>query len=773
MRRSNFKILLLLLLLAAALGACMFFGIKEEGASLCINEAMASSYSMFLTGNEEQAEWIELYNGTGKSVSLEGYGLSNDPDFPFLWTFPAVTIESGAFFVVYAGDSSLPAESSGELSTNFRLNSRGGVLTLTAPDGRTVDSFEYNTSYTNIPYGRSPDGGKIALLNAATPGRSNVTSPVSRYISEGLVQERPVFSHASGFYEEPFELTLSCSEGATIYYTLDGSEPDMSSACYEKPIRIEDPSSQENRYANLQTAVQPDVLTAYGQTPVKKAVTVRARVFKDGSFSQETECATYIFAPEQSLTTVSLICDPDDLFGYDDGIYVPGRIGAARIHTSFQTDANLARYNRLGNYTMSGEEAARKVHVEIFPINSDKTISQTGELRTSGGTSSVARANKSLCIYATSKYGDASVFTVPFFRHTETETEEFSELVLRAHEELVSGVLQDVFSDLVFLNDGLCVQAYEPVSMYINGEYWGVAALRERVDEKMIADHYGLDKDEIVLLKSAHEVSKQADMFEDNARMQEFLQTTKHANKMSIVCGTEQDMEEYLALFDFAASHDLSDEANYQYLAERIDMDNFIRSQIAHIFFACRDWPDNNVRVFRSTVREDGNPYSDGKWRFLLYDMDFSCQDYEHNTLLFAMGRGEREYGWDGNETPPEWSVSLFRGLMDNREFREQFLAVYKEYRQEKFQPQTLLAEFDELLEELGGNIEEHNRRWSREKTALGQLVEISEEELGPTEDSAEEIETMRRFFENRLSYMDRFMEEFYAEKGDIITWEQ
>ncbi len=772
MRRSRLKFLLLLLLLAGAFGGCLFLGLKEEGTSLCINEAMVSSYSMLLTGNEEQAEWIELYNGTGKSVCLEGYGLSNDPDFPFLWTFPAVTIESGEFLVVYAGDSSLPAESSGELSTNFRLNSRGGVLTLTASDGRTVDSFEYYTAYTNIPYGRSPDGGKPALLNEATPGRTNVTSPVSRYIAEGLVEERPVFSHTGGFYEEDFELTITSSEGSTVYYTLDGSEPDMSSARYEKPLHIQDPSSEMNRYANLQTAAQRDAMAAYGQTPVKKAVTVRARVFKNGHFARETECATYIFDPEPSLTTVSLVCDPEELFGFDEGIYVPGRIGAARVHTSFQTEANLTRYNKLGNYTLTGDEAARKAHIEVFPINSDKTISQTGEVRTSGGMGSAARADKPLRICATSKYGDAGVFEVPFFRHSETETEEFSELVLRAHEELVTGVLQDVFSGLVFLNDGLCVQAYEPVSVYINGEYWGVAALRERIDEKMIADHYGVDRDKIVLLKSAHEVSEQADIFADNVRMQEFLKTTRHANKMSIACGTEQDMEDYLALFDFAASHDLSDEANYKYLEERIDMDNFIRSQLAHIFFACRDWPDNNIRAFRTSERDDSSPYSDGKWRFVLYDMDFSCQDYEHNTLLFAVGRGEREYGWYGNEVPQEWAISLLRGLMDNREFREQFLNVYKEYRADKFQPQTLLAEFDALLEELGENIEEHSRRWTLEETAFGELLGVSEEALGPAEDSSAEIETMRRFFENRLSFMDKYMEEFYAEKGDIITWE-
>lgn len=761
-----------LLLLAGAFCGCVFFSIQEEGGRLCINEALASSYSMFLTGSEERAEWIELYNGGPESVCLEGYGLSNDPDDPFLWTFPDVELGSREFLLVYAGRSSLPSSGDGELHTNFRLNSRGGVLTLTAPDGSGVDRFAYDTAYTNIPYGRSPDGGRTALLNAATPGKTNVTSPVSRYTAGDLVEGQPVFSHAGGFYAEPFDLTLSAPPGAAVYYTLDGSEPGLTSLRYDGPIRIEDPSALPNRYANQRTSEQLHTLRAYGQEPVEKAVTVRAKLFQNGQLSRDTASATYFVGLEQSLTTVSLICEPDDLFGYEDGIYVPGKIGALRTHTRVQVLDGLTGYNKLGNYILSGEEAARRVHIEIFPRDSGQAISQNGEVRIAGGRRAAARADKSLRLYATSKYGDSPVFEVPFFSHTETDTEEFSQLVLRANESLASGVLQDVFATLVFLDDGLCVQAYEPVSLYLNGEYWGVAAMRERVDAAMIADHYGVERDKVVLLKSAHEAGRQLDQFADEPAMQDFIRTAEQSGQMMLSSGTEQDMEDYLELYEFAASHDLSEEVNYRYIEERVDLDSLIRHYIAHIFFACRDWPDNNVRVFRTSVREEGNAYSDGKWRFLLFDMDFSCEDHEHNTLLYAMGRGERGTEWTDNKFPSEWSTKLFAGLMENQAFRDRYLAIYKEYRAEKFQPEALLARFDALLEELGcDNIRRHQDRWSTEKTPLGQLLGVSETGLVPAEDCEAKIETMRAFFQNRLACMDRFMEEFYAEKGDIIQW--
>lgn len=771
MKRSNRKLLLLALLAAGAFCWCLLFDIHEKNRALCINEALANSYSMLLTGNEEQAEWIELYNGTEEPISLEGYGLSGDPDSPFSWTFPDVTIESGEFLVVYAGKSSLPSDESGGLHTNFRLSSRGGLLTLTAPDGSTVDRFEYQTSYTNIPYGRSPDGGRTALLNEATPGRSNITSPVSRYMDEALDTDSPVFSHAGGFYEEPFELTISAPPDTTVYYTLDGSEPDLTSRRYTEPIPIEDPSGQPNRYANQRTSGEVYFLAAYGQEPVEKGVTVRAGVFKNGQFSREIASATYFVGLEQSLTTVSIICDPDDLFGYEDGIYVPGRIGAARLHTKEQVLEGVRSYNSLGNYILTGDETARKAHIEIFPKNSGRMTAQNGEIRISGGRNASARPDKSLRLYATSKYGDNSVFEVPFFRYTEADTEEFSQLVLRASESLVGGILRDAFTSLVFLDDGLCVQAYEPVSLYINGEYWGMAALRERIDETMIADHYGVDKENIVLLKSAHEAGRLIDAFADNPAMQEFLRTAEHSGRMMIKSGSEQDMDEYLELYEFAASRDLSEEANYRYIEERVDLDNLIRHYIANIFFANWDWPDNNIRVFRTAVREEGNPYGDGKWRFLLYDLDYTCVDYEHNTLLYAMGREVWTYDDGRTKTPSEWSVSLFAGLMENQEFRDRFLDIYKEYREEEFRPQTLLDSLDVFLEELGDHVERHERRWSREETFFGRILGTSEGSLGPAEDSRAVIERMRQFFKNRLSYMDRYMEEFYAEKGDSITW--
>lgn len=51
------------------------------------------------------------------------------------------------------------------------------------------------------------------------------------------------------------------------------------------------------------------------------------------------------------------------------------------------------------------------------------------------------------------------------------------------------------------MNDNLFVQSYEPVALYVDGEYWGVAALRDRITINSIVQQYGLDARQTALLK--------------------------------------------------------------------------------------------------------------------------------------------------------------------------------------------------------------------------------------------------------------------------------
>ncbi len=736
-RRSDVAIFSLAALLLAVL---VFIGLRVEPSeqALCINELLPNG-SILLADGEEATEWIELYNGTDETVALKGCGLSDDPDEPFKYVFGDISIAPKGFLLL--GTTDTDKRISPDAVINFRLGSRGGVVVLTAPDGSTIDRFEYQQCYNEIPYGRAYDGGRPALLNNATPGYSNSASTVSRYVTETVNKERPSFSCPGGFYNEPFYLEIEHPEGTSVYYTTDGSVPDFTSKLYDGPLFIEDASPLPNRYAGISTTHYTRLTTEFAAEPVTKGTVIRARICRDGYLSEYTADATYFVGIEPTVTAVSIITDPDNLFGYYNGIYTRGVLGDYGPFTKPNyTDGNK---NYIGNYTVRGKEAARPASVEIFEDASGYRASgQSCEIRINGGPAGAVEQVKSLRLYATSKYGDKNSFDINFDYSCEAPVYT-CQLVLRTKRNFVTGALEDVISSVPFLDDGIYVQCFEPAALYINGEYWGITALRERINGASVAERYGIAKNNLALLKIGD-------------------------RQVNLVEGSEEDLEDYQSLINYSQSHDMTLEESYNYIADRIDIDSFIRQQLIHIYYCCYDWPDNNIRMFRSKTADPDNPYADGKWHYVLYDMDRACIFYEHNTLLYAMGYiSERGEFWDGPE-PGEWSISLFRGLMDNAEFRARFLEIYKEYRAEKFTAEYMNGLLDDILNSYGEEFQHHTDRWTATPNLLGKIM--GEESSAP--EGQEKIEQIREFFDKRLSYMDSYMEDFYASKGEDIIWE-
>lgn len=742
MKRSTCSFLASLGILLFAAGMLIHVTDEEAGTALTINELLSSS-SNVLSEEASHEEWVELYNGTDTDINLAGYGLSKNPEDPLSWQFPDVTIAAGSYLLVYASGLDTVLEN-GEIHTDYRLPAGDGYLCLSAPDGRLIDEITYQDCEANISFGRYPDGGETALLNKPTPGSANA-SFVSRIEKSASFTETAVYSVPGGYYSDPVFLKLKAPAGCTILYTLDSTDPEITSAVYEGPILLTDVSSQPNRYANINTRPQSAIFSGIGQEPVQKGTVVKTRLYRDGELSSRISCQTYFVGLTTTLTTISVVTDPANLFDYQKGIYVPGYIYGRSVYTS-APDSSVVP-SLWGNYSISGETAERPAHVEIYGFDGSLRISQGVGIRTVGGRHSTSYPAKPLRLYASRKYDAINSFTYPWFPWASTSDPEFSELVVRSSNYFIENSFLDGFLSTLFMDDGLGVQSYEPALLYINGEYWGFTALRDRIDEKYVASRFQLDPKNLILLKSSHE-----------------------EDLMYIVAGTAKDHDSYLSLFDYAATQDMSESGNYQYLADRIDMDNFIRNCWARIFFDCEDWPDNNVRAFRQAGWQE-NGREENKWRFILYDLDLSCADYEHNTLLYAMGKephSPKSY-WSGY--PDLWSTQLLAGLMDSPLFRQQFLAVYEEYRSTIFDPSFLTERFDQMLDQLGDDLERSSNRWLLEPTPTGNFLSVFTGKIDQPDHSAntEHVERIRDFLQNRLPVMDNYMKQLYHSYGEDI----
>ena len=111
---------------------------------------------------------------------------------------------------------------------------------------------------------------------------------------------------------------------------------------------------------------------------------------------------------------------------------------------------------------------------------------------------------------------------------------------------------------------------------------------------------------------------------------------------------------------DFIRYNDMSNSENYEYVCSQIDIDNFADYVAAEIYVANADWHINNNSAFWRAVKpERGNPYSDGKYRCALFDVNWSFESEETMT----------------REHYNEWDLcDMVHDLCQNENFRELYL---------------------------------------------------------------------------------------------------
>ncbi len=215
-----------------------------------LNEIQSSNLNTIADEDAQYPDWIELHNPSASAVDLTGYGLTDNPSSPFKWVFPSVTMDAGAYLVVFASGKDR-RDASRNLHTNFSLSEDGESVVLTAPNGIQVDILPATPLYTGISYGRTTTG--LGYFAQPTPGAANTTTSHERLVSP------PTFSRQGGMYQTNVSLTLTAESGAQIHYTTDGTIPRPGmSPVYTNPISFN--SSQRvraiaTRGSDLQSAV--------------------------------------------------------------------------------------------------------------------------------------------------------------------------------------------------------------------------------------------------------------------------------------------------------------------------------------------------------------------------------------------------------------------------------------------------------------------------------------------------------------------------------------
>lgn len=444
------------------------------------------------------------------------------------------------------------------------------------------------------------------------------------------------FSNASGFYDSDFTLTLEADEG-TIYYTLDGSEPNTNSILYDEVngISISDATNNANNYSlrnDTSAGYKEEWVSKSGYVlpdySVDKCTVVRASVLlDDGSFSN-VYTHTYFVGFENrdsinNINVLSLVADPDDLFGYENGIYV---LGKAYDDNPIYTSLSYSHWHWAnGNFRKKGSDWERKASMEFFDTNGNLILSQVGGVRIHGG-GSRGFAQKSLNLYARKEIDGNKNFKYNFFG----TGYKAKKLTLSSGGDDIKSKGSDYLVNTACMGDSNYAIAHMiPYALFLNGEYWGMYYLSEKYDDKYIANYYDVDDDNVIMVK--------------NGEIEE---------------GEDEDIELWKQMKTYIANNNMEVPENYQQACDLIDIDSYVHYYATEIYIGrWNDWPASNTAAWRCRETGDGQ-YEDGKWRWMIFDLNSG-----------AMGNSE-----DPNPDSVSWVVNhdaAFKSLMYNAEFRQ------------------------------------------------------------------------------------------------------
>ncbi|MCL2632211.1 MAG: CotH kinase family protein, partial [Coriobacteriia bacterium] len=570
-------------------------------------------------------------------------------------------------------------------------------------------------------------------------------------LPEPPVSGEIVFSSPAGLYVEEFDLTLQSSvEGAVICYTLDGEDPSFDSPKYIAPIEIRDRTSDSEVLTNRLGTTGPLMFNGTYARPAEGTVfqgtVVKAQLFtEDGEAISRVFINSYfvsedIFSRYGNVPIISISMPAEYFFNDDYGIYQRGPFD--RFDDYIYPDYRDSRsYGDPVIYNFD-QKWERPVYFEMFDPAADyyRVISQGMGARIHGSNSRHS-AQKSLRLYT--RTGDLALEGVggyiglapvlngsssidwDVFLGTATDingnpiTGGFSRLLFRSGgNDVNSAFIRDTYANLVAVDMNIDTVAYRPAVVFLNGEFWGYYDLRERTDDEYLAQHYGGNKDNYDLLE----------------------------NPSTLHIGPEQGTPESIAYFNWVVSEIEAVIEEYGYgspevtakVLEYVDEASLIDYNIIETFLGNADWVNkinegkgrygNNSVMWRYTGTPTNRPGQDGRYRYLMNDMDHSfdlsfAYGSDFSGLSYAPGADTIRFAIEGDDRvtaqasgvtgAAQYNNYFFFVLMQDPEFEARFVNRYMDLLNTDLSADRMNAILNDMVSGIEPVWDEHQYRWS------------------------------------------------------------
>ena len=698
-------------MLLAALSACGLFdpagpsGDPDSTSTptgkkdIVINELMADN-SSFVMGCMD--DWIELYNNEDEDVTLSSYYLTKKAKGKVV-TLDGYTIKAKSYLVIRLGDrspfrlsktgdcvmllcySGLVDELEYDGSIGTASYSRGGVCPFPTPGyPNTLEGYsEYVDSLELPPLRISeviPSNGKYLPVNDAfydlvevynasesdvmlsdywlsdkksEPRRyhfPNITLPAGGYFivycsgltapdhapfrmsslgesvylsnAEGVIDcieipgdvprnesygrngkelvymsvPTPGYENSEGYSKRPGApeaslptgaygepITVALSAEGTIYYTLDGTAPTKDSPVYTEPIQV-------NSIASIRTFCVSE------------------------GHASEQKSYFYLVNVEHAYPVVNVAIKQE---------YLTGNTGVLNhINPEYEHEAYVTMMEN------GSELFSAPCGFKLHGNDSKKGDKQNFQLR------------------FRSEYG---LGTLNYKVFDNRNYSSFNSLLLKGGSEdyVFCGFRDELCTGLVDGTTALTTQAYRPVILYLNGQYWGFYWLRERFDSEMYSNRIGVSRESINQLKDFG---------------------------LNTVDGSAED---YNAIVSYCRSHDMKVRENLDWVLSKLDYMSLMDWYICRSYMADTDLA--NVRFYMSPEEEGG-----GRWHWCYFDLDWAFWKNSTDPL--------------GSVARSDGHHDIILALLKNPDFRDMFLKRYAELMNTVLNEEVILARIDEFV---------------------------------------------------------------------------
>ena len=512
----------------------------------------------------------------------------------------------------------------------FKLDCDGGTIILKDKNGTVVDNLQYPSAMSRTAYARTTDGGSEWGWTSTPTPEASNATAV--FASERL--EAPVVDKGSTIFKNSLSVKITIPDGARLMYTTDGSLPTA-------------PKSGTDYKGTEATKESKD-----GRFTFNNTTNLTLRLYKNGYLPSVPVTRSYIkTSSNYTLPIISIVGDKKYFTDPKIGIDCDGD----------GTNGKVASYTG-GSPRNYAQEWDRPVNFSYISSDGEMLFNQDANIKISGGYTRTQQY-RSFKLKASKVFDGQNRYDYPFFpqkpynRHKTLLIRNGGNDIWRHNARFIDPALETIIQRSGIDVD---VQSYVPVIEYVNGKLRGVFNMREPNNDDYAYANWGYDDEEI-------------DAFEN----------------LTIKNGDDEAIKRI-----FELGKKINNEGAYEELQTLLDIDEFTNYMAVTFFLYNDDWPDNNMKAYRSR--------NDGRYRFISFDLDYAfkgCWSDSENNPFTNFARFK-------NDSAPRTSynkdiVNLFLNLLNNTDYRQKFITTFCLMGGSVFEPSIASDIIDELLEKV------------------------------------------------------------------------